>query len=575
MAPSTASTSEEDEGCEMVTAAAADSTTSPPPNVNGRIASPQVGSAPNGTAAGKGESAGNSSAVRVTIIDEAQECLAQSLMMFLFADLRMLSATGRINTKFETLCVDSDVAPRCTSSEIAQCSPPDLPRHCEGISPSQIMAILIVELRQEVLAQRKRAKVLLRKRQEERGWVPILSAEEDDDNKSDDEDDDDAGVLNKLTDRKRRKDFESEIHQQIRLYNDMLASDLKGLPEVKLARMFPPINPLRRNNNDAATPKKSPWFRPSHFTQQLSMIFSQDDIDEENDSLRDHSEDDQRSKNSLTVKKNSITTLFASPYAKRKQLSATPKDVPKSIDGPERPTSGLTESDPERRQLSASLNQVDEAQALENSESGESGEELQLRATTSSSSDMKRRQSRLHALVDSLKGQPRASTTTQEEDLESLFSDPGPNRRNLSSGQRAPTVRPRIREIKQGVTEYVERYREDHAIHHKFIIPADDYETFAGAEDVGNKMLQLTSNIMSHGPPDASGGSSVDSGRNMSEKELLDYINRCISSNQGHSLDFMAGFFRDNTVSKTMVNSKARIVWIHDWYPLVGFVTYL
>ena len=38
-----------------------------------------------------------------TIVDEAQECLAQALLMFLYADLRLLSATGRINTRFETL----------------------------------------------------------------------------------------------------------------------------------------------------------------------------------------------------------------------------------------------------------------------------------------------------------------------------------------------------------------------------------------------------------------------------------------------------------------------------------------
>jgi len=422
------------------------------------------------------------------------------------------------------------------------------------------MAILIVELRHEVLAQRKRAKLQLRKRQEERGWVPILSAEENDDNKSDDEDDDDdAGVFNKLTDRKRRKAFESEIHQQIRSYNDMLASDLKGLPEVKLARMIPPTNPLRKNNTNAATTKKSPWFRP-HFTQQLSMIFSRDDIDDENDSFRGHSEDDERSKSSLTIKKNPISTLFASPY-KRRQLNATPKDVPKSIDGvPERPISGLT--GPETSQLRLSSNQIDEAEALEDLGSGE---ELQLRASTSSNSDTNQRHSRLHALLDSLKGQPKALTATQEEDSESLFSDPGPNRRSWSRGQRAPTER--IREIRQGVTEYVERKREDHVIHQKFIIPADDYETFAGAEEVGNKMLQLTSSIMSHGPPPHA-DSTIDSGRNMSEKELLEYINRCISSNQSHSLDFMAGFFRDNTVSQTMVNSKARIVWIHDWFPL-------
>ena len=52
-----------------------------------------------------------------TMVDEAQECLAQSLLMFLYADLRLLSATGRINTKFETLCIDSDRVPRTSAGK--------------------------------------------------------------------------------------------------------------------------------------------------------------------------------------------------------------------------------------------------------------------------------------------------------------------------------------------------------------------------------------------------------------------------------------------------------------------------
>ena len=46
-----------------------------------------------------------SSSASPSIVDEARECLAQSNLMFLYADLRLLSATGRINTKFETLCI--------------------------------------------------------------------------------------------------------------------------------------------------------------------------------------------------------------------------------------------------------------------------------------------------------------------------------------------------------------------------------------------------------------------------------------------------------------------------------------
>ena len=87
-------------------------------------------------------------------MDEAQECLAQSLLMFLYADLRLLSATGRINTKFETLCIDSDRVPRTSVTEMTGLAENLLPMDItsmndlhEVVSPGQIMAILIVELR--------------------------------------------------------------------------------------------------------------------------------------------------------------------------------------------------------------------------------------------------------------------------------------------------------------------------------------------------------------------------------------------------------------------------------------------
>ena len=120
-----------------------------------------------------------------TIVNEAQECLAQCNLLFLYADLRLLSATGRIHTKFESLCIDSDRVCKTTSAEMAQLAnhshsdrpPPTMTTttatscccSCCGsgsgggarnvgvsvVSPVQIMAILLVELRQEVLAQRR------------------------------------------------------------------------------------------------------------------------------------------------------------------------------------------------------------------------------------------------------------------------------------------------------------------------------------------------------------------------------------------------------------------------------------
>ena len=103
-------------------------------------------------------------------MDEAQECLAQSLLMFLYANLRLLSATGHINTKFETLCIDSNRVSRSSATEMTGLAGNLLPMDIasmnnlhEGVLPGQIMAILILELRQEVLAQRRRVKEQIKK----------------------------------------------------------------------------------------------------------------------------------------------------------------------------------------------------------------------------------------------------------------------------------------------------------------------------------------------------------------------------------------------------------------------------
>ena len=165
-------------------------------------------------------------ATTATIVDEAQECLAQSLLMFLYADLRLLSATGRINTRFETLCIDSDRVPRTSAAEMAQLVETQVPSDidaCLGVSPGQIMAILVVELRKEVLAQREKAKQQI-KRRDNAGWMSGFPS----DNEEDEEEEPDESLLLGITDRKTRKEFETDMHSMIRSYNNMLAQVKKG-----------------------------------------------------------------------------------------------------------------------------------------------------------------------------------------------------------------------------------------------------------------------------------------------------------------------------------------------------------
>ena len=143
-----------------------------------------------------------------TIFEEAEDCLAQSLLIFLYADLRLLSSTGRISTKFETLCIASDQAERTTAEHMAGISGDyaslvDNENTSEGISPAQIMAVLMIELRKEVLAWRK-----TRRFEEE------------------------TSIMSTIYDKSDRKKVEDDMHAGLRCYNLMVGEDLRyDIPE--------------------------------------------------------------------------------------------------------------------------------------------------------------------------------------------------------------------------------------------------------------------------------------------------------------------------------------------------------
>lgn len=151
---------------------------------------------------------GSGSGSNATIFEEAEDCLAQSLLIFLYADLRLLSSTGRISTKFETLCIASDQAERTTAAHMAgisgdYASMVDDENTNKGISPAQIMAVLMIELRKEVLAWRK-----TRRFEEE------------------------TSIMSTIYDKNDRKKVEDDMHAGLRCYNLMVGEDLRyDIPE--------------------------------------------------------------------------------------------------------------------------------------------------------------------------------------------------------------------------------------------------------------------------------------------------------------------------------------------------------
>lgn len=100
-----------------------------------------------------------------SLLQEVEEAVAQSLLIFLVADLRLMSATGRIETKYETLAVASDPPTRCSAAELAGILSDDtdskvIARKDEGLSPAQIMAVLLVELARTVEARKRKEEQL-------------------------------------------------------------------------------------------------------------------------------------------------------------------------------------------------------------------------------------------------------------------------------------------------------------------------------------------------------------------------------------------------------------------------------
>jgi len=474
--------------------------------------------------------------MKTTIFDEAHECLAQSLLMFLYADLRLLSATGRINTKYETLCIASDRVPRTSAAGLAQ-----LPgvnsfvdeEVIESVSPAQIMAILIVELRQEVIAQRKRAKEQI-KRRGERGWFDSSESDEEI------EGDDDAGVMNRITDSHGRKEFEMEMHAMVRAYNDMLRKDLKGIPEVKMTF----TNPFTRSAE-----VKAP-ITPGKVTQQTIQA-----INRFKAGLRGKNSND----STIPIRTASCDEYNRShsdgstlPSHHREKFSTPPKT---KLDDEEK-SEVLPEGEYKEESSDVFL-------------STPQAHDSHHRPKNFVSSDTKGYQSKIYDFLESVRGFKPSNDHTQE--TAEIMSDPGissSHEDDLGSLHSPP--QPRRPTISQQISVYLEKAKEDRAIYNnKYLIPNEDYNTFTNAEDIGNAIfngeMKMPSKKIFALDESAETFESEDD-RNMNETELLDFMTKCINSRDDTKLSFMKDFFKEDSPCATMVKSHAKIVWMNDWY---------
>jgi len=158
---------------------------------------------------------------RRTMMQEVEEALAQSMLVFLLADLRLMSATGRVKTKYETIAIASDPPTRSTAVDLAGLDPDNthdsmVHNQQEGMSPAQIMAVVLLELTKTVEDRRRREAE--RELAEAAGLDGPIIPEED--------------VMTFQVDKKtgtmKFAGQNDDIHALLKAYADMIGQDLKN-----------------------------------------------------------------------------------------------------------------------------------------------------------------------------------------------------------------------------------------------------------------------------------------------------------------------------------------------------------
>jgi hypothetical protein len=173
------------------------------------------------------------STTRTRLLQEADDLLAQSYLIFLYSDLRLLSATGRVRTKFEDLSIDSDNVVKNNAPNLAVLQSEIANMHARstnsGISPAQIMAALMVELRREVQAKRRRERNNTNNEHNEQ-----QQGDNHNDSTTTNNTSSSYSILSTITDRKNRKVIEEDMDSLLKAYNYMIGMDLKKeLPTVR------------------------------------------------------------------------------------------------------------------------------------------------------------------------------------------------------------------------------------------------------------------------------------------------------------------------------------------------------
>lgn len=176
------------------------------------------------------------------------ESMAYSLLIFLVADLRLMSATGRIVTPYECMAVDSDYQPRVSAADMAalymtMAANTTASQHNRGqqkeLSPAQCMALVLIEMRRSFEQVNT-----YHQQQSNKNKNNNNNDDDEEDDMYQDNDENDTGTFTEFirsVKRKRRHNTRSSqqspqqphtlrqpngMHKLLKAYADMLGHDL-------------------------------------------------------------------------------------------------------------------------------------------------------------------------------------------------------------------------------------------------------------------------------------------------------------------------------------------------------------
>jgi len=442
------------------------------------------------------------------LLDEIREVLAQSFLMFLLADLRHMSATGRISTKYESLAVDSDICKRDTAKHIACLS--DNVRddedqqigHFKGLSPAVIMAIVILEIRDTAVktAEEKKNAVKNGGKKKHRYATSV-----DIDN-----DDQFVGYAHNS---KKKKLTEESMESLMRCYSRMVSEDLMTeIPNVRRRRQT---------------------FHQNNFGQSGSL-------------------------HSPSILSSSKRQPFPSPI-KARMARHTSAPVNTTMSSATSTLPAVHENAivsegfevQQRREAASEVSNTDEKDLTVSVITDIAATEIQNSNKESSNSTV--------SFADEQQniGASRMSLFSPGKwNRERTTSEDATQRRPLMPQQ---SFRERIKMTQENSRQIADQIKTNLNQQVDNLLPSNH------EANTRKEFQELTDVFFDQG---ANEDLKASLGATYSRTEMVEVIREGIATRDKSRLEFMGKLFKAGTISKLMADSHARIVWVNDWYPM-------